>query len=118
MLERHSFDVVVEEETVRRFGDLTGDRNPLHLDPDYASGTEFGRPIAHGVLLLGFVSRLVGMHIPGRRCVILSIKARFPTPLRYPARISVEGRLSAFNAERGTGTVTARIAEAGSRNVV
>ncbi|HIW91322.1 MAG TPA: MaoC family dehydratase N-terminal domain-containing protein [Candidatus Corynebacterium avicola] len=37
---------------VRDFAELTGDRHPLHLDPDYAAESMFGRQIAHGALLL------------------------------------------------------------------
>jgi acyl dehydratase len=37
---------------VREFAELTGDRNPIHLDPEFARTTPFGRPIAHGMLTL------------------------------------------------------------------
>lgn len=35
----------------RRFAELTGDAHPIHYDPDYASRTRFGKPVAHGLLL-------------------------------------------------------------------
>jgi NAD(P)-dependent dehydrogenase (short-subunit alcohol dehydrogenase family)/acyl dehydratase len=104
-----SFTVRVEAEDVRRFAALSGDHNPLHVDAAYAATTEFGRPIAHGALLAGFVSRILGMHIPGRRSVILSMNLRFPKPVLYPAELRVEGELAGFEAARNSGTVKVQI---------
>ena len=100
-----SFEADVTQQDVSAFAQLSGDRNPLHVDPSYARTTEYGRPIVHGALLLGLVSRVLGMHIPGRRSVLLSVKAQFPKPLFYPGRVKVEGLLKSFNAERNVGVV-------------
>lgn len=107
------FDVEITEAAVASFAELSGDRNPLHVDPAYARTTEYGRPIVHGALLLGFVSRVLGMHIPGERSLLLSLKARFPKPLFYPARVRVEGRLQSFDAQRRTGLVHVVITDQG-----
>jgi NAD(P)-dependent dehydrogenase (short-subunit alcohol dehydrogenase family)/acyl dehydratase len=104
-----SFTVRVEAEDVRRFAALSGDHSPLHVDDAYGATTEFGRPIAHGALLAGFVSRMLGMHIPGRRSVILSMNLRFPKPVLYPAELRVEGELAGFEAARNSGTVKVQI---------
>ncbi len=53
------------EEEVELFADISGDRNPIHLDADYAAGTEYGRPIVHGVLTVGLLSAVMGMQCPG-----------------------------------------------------
>lgn len=111
-METHcQFEVAVGEEDVRAFSGLSGDWNPLHVDPAYAGTTEYGRPIAHGTLLLGYVSRVLGMHIPGRRSLILSMKAQFPKPLFYPSRVQVVGTLKGFNEARGTGLVHVSIVD-------
>ena len=100
-----SFELDVTERDVSAFSELSGDRNPLHVDAAYASRTEFGRPIAHGALLVGLVSRVLGMHIPGQRSLLLSMSVRFPKPLFYPSRVRVEGRLISCNQERKLGVV-------------
>src|SRR6185295_7235732 len=66
------FEMLVTEEMVGQFAQLSGDQNPLHVDHQYAAGTSFGAPIAHGMLLASFFSRLVGMHLPGKRALYLS----------------------------------------------
>ena len=91
MQSRCEFDISILEKEVVSYAELTGDWNPLHTDSKYARTTEFGRPIVHGGLLVGFVSRVLGMYIPGRRSLILSMKVRFPAPLFYPAQARVTG---------------------------
>jgi acyl dehydratase len=53
----------VQESDVQAFADLTGDRNPLHLDEEFARQTPFGRPIVHGLLGMSLVAGL-GSHSP------------------------------------------------------
>lgn len=53
-----SSERVVTANDVSNFADLTGDRNPLHLDPEYARSTPFRRCIAHGLLGLSLAGGL------------------------------------------------------------
>src|SRR5471030_2966431 len=110
-----SFDVDVTAADVDAFSQLSGDRNPLHTSAEYARSTDYGQPIVHGAFLVALVSRVLGMHIPGERSVILSLSVRFPKPLFYPARVQVTGTLKHFNAERGTGAVHVAITDLARR---
>jgi 3-hydroxybutyryl-CoA dehydratase len=103
------FEADIAEKDILLFSQLSGDTNPLHLDPSYAGTTEFGRPIAHGAYLIGFVSRVLGLYIPGRESLILSMNVRFPKPLFYPARIRVLGALRSFNEKRNIGVVSVQV---------
>jgi acyl dehydratase len=47
-----SMERVVGSEDIRKFAELTGDLNPMHIDEEFASSTIFKRPIAHGMLTL------------------------------------------------------------------
>lgn len=46
---------VVDAEVIRAYAQLSGDHNPIHEDADYAAATRFGRPVAHGLLVAGYV---------------------------------------------------------------
>ena len=46
----------VSEADFSSFGNLTGDRHPIHYDPVYAKTTRFGRPIAHGLHLMALTA--------------------------------------------------------------
>lgn len=48
----------ITSEDVQQFANLTGDRDPLHVDPEYAAQTPYRKPIAHGLLGLSFLAGL------------------------------------------------------------
>lgn len=72
---------VVTKADIEIFAGLTGDRNPLHLDPEYIKKADFGAPVAHGMLTASFLSTLIGMMIPGEGAVITSVKLDFRKPV-------------------------------------
>jgi acyl dehydratase len=37
------------------FARISGDDNPIHVDPEFCAGTRFGRTVAHGMLLFGML---------------------------------------------------------------
>ena len=73
---------VITEADIEAFGALTGDRNPVHFDAEYARGTRFGGCIAHGLLTGAFISTVIGMQLPGRGAVYLGQSFRFLAPVR------------------------------------
>ncbi len=76
-----SFEQIIDEVTVGKFAELTGDFNPLHCDEPYAQATPWGGRVAHGMLLASFFSKLVGMICPGERALYLSQYLNFKNPL-------------------------------------
>lgn len=51
--------VLADEATVRRYAEVSGDRNPLHLDETFAQGTRFGTRIVHGMLAVAWIGSLL-----------------------------------------------------------
>lgn len=66
---------------VALFAEATGDENPLHLDAAYAAGTQFGRPIAHGMLVASLISAVLANDLPGPGALYASQTLRFPAPV-------------------------------------
>lgn len=80
------FSKTISEADVRAFADASGDQNPIHLDPEYASETRFGRPIVQGVLTVGVVSAALA-HLPGLT-IYLSQDVTFEEPVAVGAEIT------------------------------
>ena len=76
-----SFRKTFTDEDVRRFIEITGDTNPLHVDDAFAAGTQFGRRVLHGMLTASIFSTMVGMLLPGTGAIYRSQTIRFLLPV-------------------------------------
>ncbi len=76
-----SFRKTFTDEDVRRFIQITGDTNPLHVDDEFAAGTRFGRRILHGMLTASLFSTMVGVLLPGTGAIYRSQTIRFRLPV-------------------------------------
>ncbi len=74
---------LVTQDDINRFGEVTGDQNPVHHDPEFAANTIFKKPIAHGILSAGFISAVIGTKLPGPGSIYLSQNLKFLRPV-YP----------------------------------
>ena len=87
------FRIKVTESMVEEFANLTGDYSSIHTDENYARTTTFGQRICHGMLVGSFLSRLIGMHLPGKNGLLLSYSLRHLLPCFLDQEIVVEGRV-------------------------
>jgi 3-hydroxybutyryl-CoA dehydratase len=78
-----TFSKSFTEDDLRRFIEITGDVNPLHVDDEFAGGTQFGRRVLHGMLTASIFSTMVGMLMPGTGAIYRSQTLRFLRPV-YP----------------------------------
>jgi acyl dehydratase len=65
---------------VELYAQITGDRNPLHFDADFAARTRFGRLVAQGGIASGMLNALVAMDMPGAGTVFLSQTLTYKAP--------------------------------------
>ncbi|WP_163849176.1 MaoC family dehydratase [Pseudooceanicola aestuarii] len=70
-------DLASDAATAQAYAALTQDWNPIHLDPEFAAGTPFGRPIAHGTMALNLLVEAVAR--AGLRLAELEIRFTAPT---------------------------------------
>jgi 3-hydroxybutyryl-CoA dehydratase len=73
---------VASAETVEAFAEVSGDRNPVHLDEAFAKTTPFGGRIAHGMLGAAYISAVIGDKLPGPGVVYMTQSLRFRRPVR------------------------------------
>lgn len=79
----YSYQYLFTQQDVQVFAQLTGDTNPLHLDPDFAATTPFQRPIMHGMLSASVFARVFGRDFGGSGGIHLSQSLEFVRPM-YP----------------------------------
>lgn len=76
------FTKTVSEADIYMYAGVTGDVNPAHIDEVYASDTFFKTRIAHGMLLAGFISTVLGNRLPGNGTVYMKQELEFLAPVR------------------------------------
>ena len=101
-----SFDVEVTPRDAIAFATLSGDWNPLHTDPSHAAQTTYRRPVLHGAFSAGLMSRMAGMHLPGKDCLLHGMRLRFVAPIIPPVSLKVEGTVVSDNGQLGRVEVT------------
>jgi len=69
------------DEDVRTFAEISGDKNPIHLDDEFAAGTRFKKRLVHGILASGMISALLGMELPGPGSVYIKQTLNFRAPV-------------------------------------
>jgi len=76
-----SFTRRITAPDVDDFSRLSGDTNPLHADDEFARKRGFEGRVVHGGLLAGLISKLIGVHLPGENCLLLSLNLKFASPV-------------------------------------
>lgn len=114
----------ITQDEVTAFADLTGDHNPVHLDPVFAAATPFGGTIVHGYLTLSLVVPLMAevFEVTGAGVGINYglDRLRFPAPVPVGSRVRITGEVLAVEEVAGGYQVSPRVtfeAEGGGKPV-
>ncbi len=94
---------------VRAYADITGDRNPLHFDEDFASRTRFGRLVAHGGITTGVLHALVAEDMPGPGTVFLSQEWKFTAPVYIGDTITATAEVLSVHATKPVCSLAIRV---------
>lgn len=79
----------IGDEDIRRFVELTGDDNPLHVDAEFAGTTPFKEIVVHGMLGASFISTVIGTRLPGPGALWVSQSMDFALPVRLGDTLTV-----------------------------
>ena len=103
--ERASLTRTIQDEDIQTFARISGDNNPLHLDDEYARSTLFGGRIAHGMLVAGLISAVLGTKLPGPGGIYLSQSLRFVVPVFPGDAITASVQVTEWDGARGRMTL-------------
>ena len=73
-----------------RFAALSGDDNPIHVDPAFSAETRFGRTVAHGMLLYSALWGMICEHFPGAVQETQELMFPVPTYADEPVRLEID----------------------------
>lgn len=79
----------ITDDDIVRFAEVSGDRNPVHLDEEYAAHSPFGQRIAHGFLVGSLISATIGMDLPGPGSIYLGQTLKFVAPVHIGDTVTV-----------------------------
>ena len=88
--DKDSFEKTISESDVYLYAGITGDLNPVHINQREAETTMFKGRVAHGMLIAGLVSAVLGTKLPGPGNVYLSQELKFTAPVRFGDTIKAE----------------------------
>ncbi len=77
----HHHVFTITQQQVEMFAEVSGDKNPIHLDEEYAKNTKFGKRIIHGMFGASIISFVMGMKFPGPGSVYLKQNLEFKRPM-------------------------------------
>lgn len=66
---------------IDQFAEISLDRNPVHLNEEYASKTMFKKRIAHGIMVSGLISAVLGTKLPGEGAIYMGQEIKFTAPV-------------------------------------
>ena len=79
---QHEVVFAFNQEDVIQFSEITGDKNPIHLNERFAKNTIFKSRIAHGMLIASFISSVIGNKFPGNGTIYVSQDLKFKRPVK------------------------------------
>jgi acyl dehydratase len=85
---------------VELYAEITGDRNPLHFDAEFAAGTRFGGLVAQGGITAGMLNALVAMDLPGPGTVFMSQSLRYLAPTYLGDTLTAEVEILAVKPDK------------------
>ncbi len=92
--------IKITDDMVRKFAELTGDMNPLHLDESFARKSRFGKRICHGMLVASMISRIMGMNFPGPGTIIVKQLLKYRAPVYVDETVEIRVSVLEINSDK------------------
>ena len=95
-----SYSQTITDSDVKEFAGVSGDRNPVHMDEEYAEHSRYKKRIAHGLMSASYFSALFGTKIPGEGCVYVAQSLRFKRPVYLGDTVTATVIVKEINLEK------------------
>lgn len=85
------FQVEITDTMMEQFYQITGDKNPLHRDKDFAVQRGFSDRVVYGMLSASFLSTLAGVYLPGENSLVHEVESKFVKPVFVGDILDIKG---------------------------
>jgi acyl dehydratase len=111
------YEFQFSQKDVEEFARVTGDNNPVHLNPEYAAKTMFKRPIMHGMLGASLFSKVFGTLFPGEGTIYLKQSLNFLKPMYVDTPYVAEFTVKEVILDKNRAIIETLIKDKASGNV-
>lgn len=106
-------EFTVGRETGNMYARLSGDFNPIHLDQDAGRNSRFGANIVHGMLVMSYVSGILGNSFPGQGTIYVGQNARFRRPIYYDEKFVIRVEIAGMDDDRRRLNLSTNVSQQG-----
>ena len=92
---------IITQANINLYAEASHDFNPIHIDEDFAKKTPLGGTIAHGMLILAYVSQMMSTAFGRSWLAGVKLNVRFKAPVRPGDTIAVSGTISSIKRSEG-----------------
>ena len=92
---------VITQQNINLYAEASQDFNPIHIDEDFAKKTPFGGTIAHGMLILAYISQMMTAAFGRSWLAGGKLDVRFKAPVRPGDTITVSGKIRKLDYKEG-----------------
>ncbi len=101
---------LITQERIQKYAEASGDFNPVHVDADFAAGSQFGRTIAHGMLVAASISEMMTMAFREEWPSTGRLKLRFRAPVYPGDTITASGHVKRIVERDGVRRISSVVA--------
>ncbi len=106
------------KEDVFAFAEVSGDKNPIHIDDEAASKTVFKRRIVHGFLGASIFSKVFGMLFPGQGTIYMGQTLKFMAPMFEDQTYYAQFKVIEVNTEKHRAKVETLIVDSENKIII
>lgn len=110
--QEHEASFTVSDDMVKTFAEITGDKNPVHLDEDYARNTRFKKRICHGMLVASLISKVLGMDFPGPGTILVKQQLVYRAPVFVGETVKVHVKVIEKKEEKHRAVLSTNVLKA------